>query len=82
MNATLTRLAVALILLGSTSAFSGQPFGRDSVYAEPRASAGAPARLATGKLRFGRSSVYVYDLPAPAPAGEVRTTLIMKPGRA
>lgn len=82
MNAKLTSLAMAAALLGSTSAFAGQSFGRDSVYAPPGASTGTPSKAVTAITRAGRGSVYAYDLPAPTPKGQVKFTVMFKPGRA
>ena len=82
MDAKLTSFAIAAALLGSTSAFAGQSFGRDSVYATPRASTGTPSKAVTATTRAGRGSVYAYDLPAPTPKGQVKITVIFKSGRA
>jgi hypothetical protein len=70
MNAKLISLTLAAALLASTSAFAGQPNGRDSVYAAPDASfPSATAARATGGN--GRGSVYASDLPAPAPKSAI-----------
>lgn len=80
MNTKLIGLTAAIALLASTSAFAGQPFGRDSVYAAPGGAGGA--KVATAKARNGRSSVYAADLPAPTPKDQVRIAVTFKPGRA
>jgi hypothetical protein len=80
MNAKLISLSAAFALLASTSAFAGQPFGRDSVYAAPGGA--ATSTVAAAKLRNGRGSVYAADLPAPTPKAQVRIAVSFKPGRA
>ena len=80
MNTKLTSLFAAFALLASTSAFAGQPFGRDSVHAAPGSS--PTAKVATVKARSGRGSVYAADLPAPTPKDQVRIAVTSRPGRA
>lgn len=82
MNAKLTSLAIGAALLASIGAFAGQPFGRDSVYAAPGGSSRTPSKAMTPTTRPGRSSVYAYDLPAPAPRGRLKITGTLRPGRA
>jgi hypothetical protein len=82
MNAKLTSFAIGAALLGSTSAFAGPLFGRDSVYATPGASTGTLSKAVTATTRASRGSVYAYDLPAPTPKGQLKITVIFKPGRA
>jgi hypothetical protein len=78
MNARLISFSAALALLASTSAFAGQPFGRDSVYAAPGSSV---TKVAAAKPGNGRGSVYAADLPAPTPKDQV-IAVSFKPGRA
>lgn len=81
MNAKLIGFAVALALLGSTSAFAGQNFGRDSVYATPGSHSSKSTAVAT-TARYGRSSVYVGDVKAPVGKSTMADTVVFKPGRA
>ena len=74
MKTKLISMTLAAALFASTSAFAGQPNGRDSVYAAPDASfpSANAARTTNGN---GRGSVYASDLPAPTPKsaiGEVK----------
>jgi hypothetical protein len=76
----LVTLGIALAL-ASTSAFAGQPFGRDSVYAAP-GSTHSGTKVAAAKAGNGRGSVYASDLPAPTPKDKVRIAVVSKLGRA
>jgi hypothetical protein len=85
MNANLGTLIIAAAVLAAASntASAGQTFGRDSVYADARAtfpSAKSPAAPAVA--RSGRGSVYAHELPAPTPKEQVKFVGTIKPGRA
>lgn len=81
MNAKLISFTVAAALLASTSAFAGQPSGRDSVYAAPGVSIPG-AQAAKTYTGGGRGSVYASDLPAPTPKESAKVAVNFRAGRA
>ncbi len=88
MNAKTTRAAkrlsfAVIATLFASSAFAGQPTGRDSIYAEATASfPTAHASAVTAPSREGRASVYASELPAPTAKGDVKVVAAPKAGRA
>ncbi len=81
MNAKQIGFVVAALF--ATSAFAGQPSGRDSFYAEAGASfPSAKTTAAAAPARDGRGSVYATQLPAPTSQGNVNVVAAAKPGRA
>lgn len=85
MTAKLIAAAFATALLASTSAFAGETYGRDSVYAKPGTTS-TKVTATTAAPRFGRSSVYVGDVATPSTTGTTKSTVAhdieLKPGRA
>ncbi len=74
---------VVVAALFATSAFAGQPAGRDSFYAEAGASfPSAKTAAAATPARNGRGSVYASELPSPTAKDQVNVAVAAKPGRA
>jgi hypothetical protein len=81
MNAKLASLTFAAAVFAATSAFAGQPSGRDSVYANPGVTVPS-AKVAKTSPGNGRGTVTAYDLPAPTPKERATFAGTLRPGRA
>ena len=81
MNAKFATLTLAAALFAATSAFAGQPNGRDSVYATPGVTLPS-SKVAKAIPGNGRSTVTAYELPAPTPKDKSNFAGTLRPGRA
>jgi hypothetical protein len=81
MNVKFASLTLAAALFAATSAFAGQPHGRDSVYANPGVTLPS-AKVAKTSPGNGRGTVTAYDLPAPTPKDKSNFAASPRPGRA
>ncbi len=73
---------VVVAALFATSAFAGQPSGRDSVYAAAGTSFPSAHSTPAAVTGNGRGSVYASQLPAPTAKDQVKFVAAPRAGRA
>ncbi len=85
MKYRVRKLALATVLFAASAGgvVAQQPYGRDSVYADPTrpASQARVTAYSAAETRFGRDTVYATALPAPSSPVVADMTRLQRHGR-